>query len=64
MGHRDHLREKAEHCASLAIDARTKAERASYLKMQECWLRLAELDDWLNSRISPFHRNRKEAEAR
>ena len=64
MGHRNHLRDSAEHCASLALGARTEVERQSYLKMQECWLRLAELDDWLNGQISPFHSNRKGAEAR
>jgi hypothetical protein len=54
MSNAKRLRENAENCAELAEDAADDANRRRYLLMEQTYLRLAETEEWLDGRVSPF----------
>ena len=48
------LRENAENCAEMAEEADDEASRRRYQRMEQTYLRLAETEEWLDGKVSPF----------
>jgi hypothetical protein len=48
------LKEIAESCADMAESAENDASRRRYQRMEQSYLRLAETEEWLDGRVSPF----------
>jgi hypothetical protein len=51
---REAFERKRRKLAELAEDAADDASRRRYLLMEQTYLRLAETEEWLDGRVSPF----------
>src|SRR5262249_3837333 len=58
------LKQKADHCAAIALGTRDQRVRKSRMEAAQSWQRLADLDDWLERQVSPFARPRRRAALR
>ena len=53
----DEMRQNAENCAEMAGEAKTRAERARFSRMEKAWQDLAKSQDWLDGKDRRKNKN-------